>query len=376
MLRVLITFITFLSLSLAYAATPNCQTHQCIAVVDAGSTGSRLHVFSFDYDDTKTPINIEDFSLNKTSPGFATLDANQETVNQYLKKLFSTSEVNNIPVYFYATAGMRLLAPAKQKQLYSLLTNWFNNQSTWQLTSAKTITGKDEAIYDWFAVNYLSGRLNDIEKLHLAGVIDVGGASTQITFPITNSMNASPADLEEIDFRGHHIQLFAHSFLGLGTTELINQLLDESSCFTNGYPLPSAVGQTNAAACNLVLVNLVNKVHHVSLTVRSTLKSNLVTDWYSLGAAGYLPQTKPLEFANNEFTLGDLKEQGQSRICSENWDDLSKQYSEPYLYQACLTSMYYPVLFSQGYGIDLNQTFHFFPEKQMPDWTLGVVLHH
>ena len=364
-------------LSPVFAQTPNCHIHRCVAVVDAGSTGSRLHVFTYDFNEQQVPTNIQDFLQAKITPGFATIEAQQISVNQYLDKLFQNSDsiLENMPVYFYATAGMRLVSTAKQKQMYTLLAHWFDNQTAWKLIRAKTISGKEEAIYDWFTVNYLSGRLNGNANLPLAGVVDVGGASIQVSFPMSDARNADPSDIENIELGELHIQLFVHSFLGLGTTELTSQMLDESSCFTLGYPLPSATGYANTTSCSLVLLNFINKVHHVAAIVKQPQKSNIVSDWYALGAAGYLPQTKPLEFENYEFTLQEIKEQGQNRVCSVLWDELSQEYPDPYLYQACLTSMYYPVLFSQGYGIAMNQLIHYFPAKQMPDWTIGVVLH-
>ena len=96
------------------AANANCQQQHCVAIVDAGSTGSRLHIYAYDLDKTNTAINIKELWSKKIKPGLATVDANQATLDAYLTTLFSSAPEANLPVYFYATAGMRLLPQPKQ----------------------------------------------------------------------------------------------------------------------------------------------------------------------------------------------------------------------------------------------------------------------
>lgn len=55
--------------------------------------------------------------VKKIKPGIATIEANQATMDAYLTTLFSGAPEENLEVYFYATAGMRLLPQPKQHQL-------------------------------------------------------------------------------------------------------------------------------------------------------------------------------------------------------------------------------------------------------------------
>lgn len=65
-----------------YAGNNTCSEHQCMAVVDAGSTGSRLHIFSYDLDETNTPIHISEIWVKKP-----TQDLQQSKRSQTLSML-------------------------------------------------------------------------------------------------------------------------------------------------------------------------------------------------------------------------------------------------------------------------------------------------
>ena len=55
---------------------------RCIAVVDAGSTGTRLHLYSYELDSSKMPVSITRLMpVQKKSPGLAdiSLDNNRYT---------------------------------------------------------------------------------------------------------------------------------------------------------------------------------------------------------------------------------------------------------------------------------------------------------
>ncbi|VEH35113.1 ectonucleoside triphosphate diphosphohydrolase [Legionella sainthelensi] len=61
-------FISFLFAVIdVYAEPASCTEHQCIAVVDAGSTGSRAHIFAYNLDETNTPSQIHEIWSKKSS---------------------------------------------------------------------------------------------------------------------------------------------------------------------------------------------------------------------------------------------------------------------------------------------------------------------
>ena len=370
-------FVVSILLSFAVnAADSNCQQHQCIAVVDAGSTGSRLHIYAYDLDKTNTAINIKEFWTKKIKPGLATIEANQATLDAYLTTLFADAPGENIPVYFYATAGMRLLSQPKQQQFYVLMKKWFANQFKWKLRCAKTINGIDEGLFGWLTVNYELGTLNTEDKPSI-GVMDMGGASVQIMFPVEKMDGIKNNDVRQLDLYGRHLTLFIHSFLGLGQTEVSHQFLDFPPCFSDNYELPTgfpAFG--DAYSCEIVVSSLMNNVHHVNTIIQPVIAANPVNNWFVMGGMAELAKSQPFQFDNYQFTNQTLLEQADTQICHQQWSILNQQYpNNEYLYGYCLFSSYYYALMVDGYGMPPQQPVNYMTANQSSDWTLGVVLH-
>lgn len=355
------------------AKAVGCQQQYCVAVVDAGSTGSRLHIYAYDLDNNNNPVQIHEQWSKKIKPGFATLDPTQKVVNAYLNTLFDKPPVQNIPVYFYATAGMRLLSDTKQRAYYQALQQWFSKQSQWQLIDSKTITGGEEGVFGWLAVNYQLGALSS--NAPLVNVMDMGGASVQVTLPVQDVENIDSHDLFEVDLYGRHLILFAHSFLGLGQTVLSQQFLDAETCFSEGYPLPSGLlGKGDAQLCQQSISKFI-KTHGVDRIVKPAAAKNTNKAWYVMGGLAALLETKPILF-EKKFTNQGLLEKADTEACHRQWQDLNDENpNNEYLYGTCLFSSYYYALMVDGYGLQPEEFVNYIPSKQGLDWSLGVVLH-
>lgn len=46
----------------------DCERHHCTAIVDAGSSGSRIHLYSYDLDEQANPIRINNVYSKKSNP--------------------------------------------------------------------------------------------------------------------------------------------------------------------------------------------------------------------------------------------------------------------------------------------------------------------
>jgi len=348
-----------------------------IAVVDAGSSGSRLHVFTYELDQTSSPINIKQIWVKKINPGLATIETDFKKIDSYFNRLFSDAPQKKMPVYFYATAGMRLIPRTKQDYYYKRLKDWFNKQSQWQLQDARTITGKEEGVFDWLSVNYQSGALLD-ENRPFSGVMDIGGASVQVVFPLQNTISGNQSNKVDVNLYGKNISLYVHSFLGLGQVEVAHQYLDSASCFPLNYVLPDgtkALG--DGLTCEREISALMNGVHRVDQVVQPVLSANPVHSWYVMGGIVHMAQDKLFQFKNNQLTTQGLLSQADKTVCREQWQVLQQKYpSNHYLYGYCLLSAYYYSLIVDGYGLNSEQKINYLPSNKADDWTLGVVLNH
>lgn len=369
------------------AATIDCFTKKkklCMAVVDAGSTGSRLHVYSYTLDDaSKTPINIQEVWLKTQSPGLATIVNDDKTIKDYVKGLFTAFPIcqnanhshikKKIPLYFYGTAGMRLLNT--QESIYARVMKAFKKNAIWDLQETRTITGSEEGINGWLAMNYHAGLLKPQQgnASSWAGYMDMGGASVQIVTPVSAEyFKNNDIDYVKVNVYNQELLLFAHSFLGLGQTQVTNQFLEKSNCYMHGYQMVNkTAGTGNAQSCEENIARLITQVHEVNTIVQPILQNNAPQNWYVTGGVVYTAKNKLFNFANS-FTNKSLLEKAEP-LCASDWETLrSDQPDNAYLYNYCLSAAYYHALMVKGYGFNPDQPIHF-PQGN-PEWPLGVVL--
>ena len=373
MLRSVFFVLTFLGLFSDAMALEASLVRKCtVGVVDVGSTGSRLHVYTYDCDHQYG--YAKEVWSKKINPGFASLESKQSVVDAYLNNLFDGAPAH-IPVYFYATAGMRLLSHDKQQIYYNTVHHWFAH-SSWNLIEAKTITGREEGVFAWLAVNRgtksLPGEIH--EEI---GVMDMGGASVQIVTSVTSPDGKNPDDLVHVEVDHQDVTLFVHSFLGLGATLVSQQFLNNPACFPEGYPLPDgAMGHGDAGHCDEAVSQLINNVHAVNTTIQPALSFETPKTWYVLGGLAYLLKEEPFRQDGVDATNAWLLEQANNRVCRRVWSDLHMDYpNNKRLSQGCLMASYYHALIDKGYGLNSEASIHLTSNDAETDWTLGVVLH-
>ncbi len=357
----------------AYALA-GCKKPHYMAVVDAGSTGSRLHLYTYDLDEYQDPTHVEEIASHTVNPGLSSIAANQADIDKYLSKLFSDVSMQDIPVYFYSTAGMRILSQQKQAIYYEALKNWFARQESFNLIDAKTIAGEDEAIFGWLSVNYNLGTLSD-PKQKAVGVVDIGGASTQIVFPV----DASPdSDQVTIKWHGQDITLFAHSFLGLGQNKAMEKFLNTPACFSQGYGLPEGLfGAGDATECEKNISSVVNGEYGVNALVSPRVNERSSSlSWYAIGAVPYLLHDGFLKINDESYSSAWLFNEVDTKACQVSWQNLKENDStNGQLFSACFRASYYYALIVDGYGVSPEELIHVFPKEKNIDWALGVVLH-
>ncbi|XP_061111887.1 ectonucleoside triphosphate diphosphohydrolase 5 [Conger conger] len=193
---------------------------------DAGSTGTRIHVYTFiQKDPAELPV-LDNEMYHAVKPGLSAYadkpDVGGDTVRQLLKlakKTVPRSEWKKTPVVLKATAGLRLLPEEKAKALLEEVKEVFG-ESPFLVpnNSVSIMNGKNEGVLAWVTVNFLTGHLYSNTR-RTVGILDLGGGSTQITFlPKSKKTinSAPPSYIAKFDLFNGSYDLYTHSYLGNG----------------------------------------------------------------------------------------------------------------------------------------------------------------
>ncbi|XP_056624013.1 ectonucleoside triphosphate diphosphohydrolase 5 [Triplophysa dalaica] len=193
---------------------------------DAGSSGTRIHVYRFiQKDPAELPV-LDHEMYNAVKPGLSQYaekpDVGGETIRQLLKVAKKTIPKElwiQTPVVLRATAGLRMLTPEKAKVLLDEVKEVFDDSPFFVPNNSVSImNGANEGVLAWVTVNFLTGHLYAKTK-RTVGILDLGGGSTQMTFlPKLKKtvLNAPPDYIAKFDLFNATYELYTHSYLGNG----------------------------------------------------------------------------------------------------------------------------------------------------------------
>lgn len=217
-------------------------------MIDAGSTGSRIHVYKFNNCGPSPELESEIFEQTPKREGGSGLSAYGDDAEGAAKSLDVLMEValKNVPAEYQAcspvavkaTAGLRKLGEVKSNNTLAAVRNRLENAYPFPLVSearngVEVMPGEMEGVYAWITVNYLLGHIGGPDKNPTAAVLDLGGGSTQIIFEPTfpdQPRGGLPTKLAEgdhkyaLNFGNRDFDLYQHSYLGYGLMEARNNL--------------------------------------------------------------------------------------------------------------------------------------------------------
>lgn len=213
-------------------------------MLDAGSTGSRIHIYKFNNCGPSAAYEYEVFK--QINPGLSSYAGQPLEAAKSLDVLLDEAVTvvpaslrGCTPVAVKATAGLRKLGAVESEEILEAVRHRLRERYPFTLQDKDVVVmdGADEGVYAWITANYLlkTIRSDTPAGTEPYGVLDLGGASTQIVFEPTFDMSKPDSTLEpgehkyDLEFGGMKRVLYQHSYLGYGLMEArksVHRLVD------------------------------------------------------------------------------------------------------------------------------------------------------
>ncbi|XP_017911718.1 PREDICTED: ectonucleoside triphosphate diphosphohydrolase 8 isoform X2 [Capra hircus] len=214
-------------------------------VFDAGSSHTSLFVYQWPANkENDTGMVSQALACQAEGSGISSYASNPARVGESLQgcleealALIPKAKHHETPMFLGATAGMRLLSRKNRSQAEDVFAavRQALGQSPVDFRGAELLTGQDEGAFGWITINYVLGLLvkysfsgewiRPLEET-LVGALDMGGASTQITFvpggPILDKTTQATFRLYGADHT-----VYTHSYLCFGRDQALSRLLAE-----------------------------------------------------------------------------------------------------------------------------------------------------
>lgn len=195
-----------------------------IAIIDAGSSGSRLFVYRVD----KNSKEVSCIDSVGRGPALSSIKEDQNDVDTFLQNIISQSQipVTNKKLYVLATAGMR--KGTEPPSVYNLMKRL--QHPKYKVEVAMTISGQYEGLYAWMAANYKELSKPTPALANTKGILEIGGASMQIAFAAKNCTDTT----NYIDRNGSKV--YSKSYLNGGADSIFYYYGEpETSSYTGDY---------------------------------------------------------------------------------------------------------------------------------------------
>ena len=336
------------------------QHLQCHVVYDAGTTETRVYVY---YKKGGEWVEEKGPTTEKRLAGGVTDDTIVDAVVNLLDDFESFNWKDEcrdvVSIQMLATAGMR---QEEKKDSAAVATLWeklhtglhkkYGQYVDWSDITTKTITGYEEGIYAWLSVKKAR------EQLKVTGtdfgVVEMGGGSTQVTFPCGKNC----ANSRNLVIDNKTVPFSIYSFLGLGTDRLpesIDIIGVPAECKYGFGPKFDAKSCSDPIKDDLIKAGAI-KDPHLNTFVATPNGSHLAK-WYLAGSFFYMDEQ-----------LRKGRESDVSNCCVNQLGKFEGCYD---LEKSCFVTMYRPI-FLEALGINYTDTPKVEPIKS--SWTLGALI--
>jgi apyrase len=378
---------------------PTATTRYAL-LIDASSSGSRVHVFQF-----RQSLG-EELPWVRAAPypraageaawqtvvdgGLSDYAADPSAAGESLAPLmqFALDKLDNlgvapgqVPLLLKATAGMRLLADPQRSAIMNDVSDYLA-ATPFDFRGAEIISGDQEGVYGWITVNYILGLLGNGGPFPTVGALDLGGASTQITFlPI----DFPEQDTQQVELGGATYHVYTHSYLGLGQDEA-RAAVASTACYPRGYAIPggadgfaeSAVGAGDFEACRQAIrVTFSRPCEGSDCSMMGVYQPPLYGDFFGFSVFGYAASFFGL---GQNLSLEELASRGNA-FCGRDWQQTLALYPDQadskYLPRYCYSAAHIVTLLADGYGFPMNTSRITTPSRVQGSevsWVLGSLV--
>ncbi|CAO3570161.1 unnamed protein product [Mortierella alpina] len=222
---------------------------QYVLMVDAGSSGSRIHAYKFNY--CKATPELEHELFEQIKPGLSSYGPDAEGAAQSLDHLLDIA-MRTVPKYLHsstpiavkATAGLRLLDGDQSHRIIDAVRHRLETKYPFPIIKEEGVAvmdGGDEGVYAWITVNYLLEKINSLTKEPTVAILDLGGASTQIVFEpkvVNGHSVAQGKHRVPKSFNGNEYVLYQNSYINYGLNEARKQIHN----YVIDNPIPNTHG--------------------------------------------------------------------------------------------------------------------------------------
>uniref|UniRef100_A0A3B4F7S2 Ectonucleoside triphosphate diphosphohydrolase 8 n=1 Tax=Pundamilia nyererei TaxID=303518 RepID=A0A3B4F7S2_9CICH len=220
-------------------------------VLDAGSSHTSVYIYKWPADkQNNTGIVTQHDECHVKGGGISSYADNPSGAAKSLEKCLEQA-LTHIPKFRHhqtplclgATAGMRLLSITNASKSQRVMKEVENKLQSYPFKFKESIilSGQAEGVFGWVTVNYL---LENFVKYGFVGhwmnpgrdtigALDLGGASTQITFETSEKVE-NKSNTMELKLFGKTYRLYTQSFLCYGQDQYLRKLL--AHLIKDNYP--------------------------------------------------------------------------------------------------------------------------------------------
>ncbi|XP_045190692.2 ectonucleoside triphosphate diphosphohydrolase 8-like [Mercenaria mercenaria] len=288
--------------------TKNGETqYQYGVVLDAGSSHTKLFVYKWDGEKLHETAEarqvhtctVPDSGITSYISHPGNLSGPLSVCLEEAKQHVPYDNRQDTQIFLGATAGMRMLNetdPVTSNEILNKVQDTikkFPFSFKTPSTQARIISGKEEGTFGWITANYISGKLGVVPKLSVyaepsspeatIGALDMGGASTQITFYSGKHEEILPQYKEDLELYGKNYSVYTHSYLCYGINEAVrryqaqlvkNQGYNETNitnpCGPKGYITEIMSRDIFEAPCVYRYTNQFLQIHQLRDTFNAT----------------------------------------------------------------------------------------------------------